>query len=74
MKIPSWVTLRFSRSTRGKPLLQFGPYKFLVHTTNGPKIRWHCARQRKYNCRARLVTIDATVIGTMGCHNHDPGE
>lgn len=68
-----FLSAEFVTSRRGHKQLIVDGYKFWVtrdkrRTTD--KLRWTCTRKFVHNCRARLYTINDTIVDCFNDHNH----
>ncbi|XP_013137661.1 PREDICTED: uncharacterized protein LOC106102661 [Papilio polytes] len=59
-------------NNKGYPKLSLNGYFYRPHNAyrNQPKVLWYCAARNRYQCPARLRTINREVVAVMGLHNH----
>lgn len=66
----SFSDAMFTTTTRGKPAIRIGPYRFNRHSCcKGPKIRWLCQKWQM-GCRASVFTYNSEIIAEKNEHNH----
>lgn len=61
-------TPRILYSGRGSKIMIWRGIKYRINGRGAHKIRWRCTTHAKHGCKARVTTIDDTVINYLDDH------
>jgi hypothetical protein len=64
------MTLLFSKSRKGAPLLHHKGFTFRKEKSTSSKTVWRCSEYPTRKCLARLHITDEVVVGEINEHNH----
>ncbi|CAF3082685.1 unnamed protein product [Rotaria sp. Silwood2] len=66
------MSILFSKTEKGKPVLIENGFDYIEERTHENKVYWRCTQCNKQKCKARLHTTNNTICHRVGDHNHAP--